>query len=265
MVMLLLHDDRGHQGMSGAPVLRRTPRRITYALLGAALGLGAPAGLLVVRFSSGGTGAFSSIGREIASEPLTYAYVAVSTMIVFALFGCVLGRQADRLIELSTTDALTGLLNGRGFYERLDQELARACRSRQTLSLVSVDLDGLKSINDSHGHEMGDRALREVAERMRETLRITDIAARVGGDEFALLAPNTTEAAAVTLAHRIRARMAGAQRGHALAPASVSLGVVTFDPGRDPHPDRMALMRAADAALYDAKRAGGNRVEAVSL
>jgi hypothetical protein len=132
---------------AGEP-LRRIPRRIVYALLGAALAAGAPAGLLLVRFASGGGDSFSWMGREIASEPLTYVYVAVSTVTVFALFGWLLGQQADRLIELSTTDALTRLLNARGFYQRLHQELARARRSRQPLSLVIIDLDGLKSICD---------------------------------------------------------------------------------------------------------------------
>lgn len=247
---------------SVADVLRRMPRRIAYALLGAALATGAPAGLLLVRFASSGADSFSWITREIAGEPLTYAYVAVSTMAVFALFGWLLGQQADRLIELSTTDALTRLLNARGFHQRLREELARARRSGQPLSLLIIDLDGLKTINDCHGHEVGDRALRAVAERMREALRVTDIGGRVGGDEFTLLAPDTTEAAAVTLAERIRTRVAEAQSPRALVAASISVGVVTFDPSQDAHADATALMTAADLALYEAKRAGGNRVKA---
>jgi two-component system cell cycle response regulator len=180
-------------------------------------------------------------------------------MIVFALFGWRLGRQADRLIELSTTDGLTGLLNARGFYRQLHHELARAGRSRQPLSIVALDLDGLKRINDRQGHEAGDRALRAVAETMRETLRTTDIGARVGGDEFTVLAPNTNAAAALTLAERIRTRAADPRSPLALLAATVSLGVVTFDPSKDTATDAAALMRTADDALYDAKRGGGNR------
>jgi diguanylate cyclase (GGDEF)-like protein len=100
---------------------------------------------------------------------------------------------------------------------------------------------------------------------MRETLRVTDIGGRVGGDEFTLLAPNTTEAAAVTLAERVRTRVAEAQSQHPLVPTSISLGVVTFDPTQDAHADATALMKAADAALYEAKRAGGNRVKAARI
>jgi diguanylate cyclase (GGDEF)-like protein len=246
-------------------LLQRIPRRIVYAALGAALSIGAPVGLLLVRFAVGEGDSVSWMPREIAAEHLTYTYVAASTLIVFALFGWLLGCQADQLIELSTTDGLTGLLNIRGFHQRLQQELARARRSRQPLSLVIVDLDGLKRINDRHGHEVGDRALRAVAQTMRDTLRLSDIAARVGGDEFTLLAPNTSEAAAVTLAERIRLRTVEAESQLALLAASISLGVVTFDPAQNNSADAAALMRAADEALYEAKRGGGNRVSAARL
>ena len=252
--------DSGTEGL-----FKRIPRRTAYPILGAVLAVGAPAGLLLVRFVSGGGGSFSWITREIANAPLTYAYVAVSTMIVFALFGWLVGRQADQLIELSTTDGLTGLLNARAFYQRLHQELARARRSRQPLSVVIIDLDGLKGINDRHGHEVGDRALRAVAETMRDTLRVTDIGARIGGDEFTLLAPNTDETAIVTLAERIRTQATEAPSQLALLAASLSLGVVTFDPGQNSDADATALMRAADEALYDAKRRGGNRVNAARV
>ena len=241
-------------------LLRRIPRDISYAGLGAALAVGAPIGLLLVRAAAGEGGSLSWMAQEIATERVTYTYVAASTIIVFSLLGWLLGRQADRLIELSTTDGLTGLLNVRGFHQRLQQELARAHRSRQPLSVFIIDLDALKSINDRQGHEVGDRALRAVAQTLHDTLRLTDAAARVGGDEFTLLAPNTSETAAVTLAERIRMRATEAHSPLALLAASISLGVVTFDPARDYPADAAALMRAADEALYEAKRGGGNRV-----
>jgi diguanylate cyclase (GGDEF)-like protein len=244
---------------------QRIPRQIVFAVLGAALSVGAPVGLLLVRFAAGEGDSVSWMAREVATERLTYTYVAASTMIVFGLFGWLLGCQVDRLIELSTTDGLTGLLNVRGFHQRVQQELARARRSRQPLSLIIIDLDGLKSINDRNGHEVGDRALRAVAQTMRDTLRLTDVAARVGGDEFTLLAPNTSETAAVTLAERIRMRATEAQSQLALLAASISLGVVTLDPAQNNSADAAALMRAADEALYEAKRRGGNRVNAARL
>ena len=246
-------------------LLERMSPRVVYAVLGAALSVGAPVGLLLVRVAAGEGDWVSWLAREIATDGRTYAYVTTSTMVVFTLFGWLLGRQADRLIELSTTDGLTGILNVRGFRQRLQQELARARRWQQPLSLVIIDLDGLKQINDRHGHEAGDRALRAVAQTLRDTLRLTDVAARVGGDEFTLLAANTPETAAVTLAERIRVRATGPQSPLALLAASLSLGVVTFDPAQNNSADAAALRRAADEALYEAKRAGGNRVTAARL
>jgi diguanylate cyclase (GGDEF)-like protein len=160
---------------------------------------------------------------------------------------------------------LTGLLNRRGFYQRFHQELAAARRSGQSLSLVMIDLDGLKAINDRDGHEVGDRALRALAESMRDVLRVTDVGARLGGDEFALLAPHTGEPAVITLAERIRARVGDRQAQCDLPPASVSLGVVTFDPHRDVGIDATVLMKTADEALYVAKRDGGDRVRTGSV
>ena len=111
----------------------------------------------------------------------------------------------------------------------------------------------------------GDRALRAVAETMRDMFRVTDRGARLGGDAFMLLAPNRDEAAAVTLAERIRTPAAETQSQRSFLVASVSLGVVTFDSGQDSDADATALMRAADEALYGAKRrGGGNRVTAPS-
>lgn len=243
-------------------VLRRMPRTTAYSLLGVALAAGAPTGLLLVRFVSSGGGSLSWVRQEIANEFVIYLYVAASTTIAFALFGWLLGSQADRLIELSTTDALTGLLNARAFYDRLHQEIARAHRSGQPFSLLIIDLDGLKSINDRHGHEVGDRALQAVAETMRDTLRVTDIGARVGGDEFTLLATNTAAGAAVTLAERIRTQVAEAHSGLARLAGTVSVGLVTFDPLQDTAVDAAGLMKAADKALYDAKWGGRNRVSA---
>lgn len=243
--------------------LQRIPRRILYAVLGASLSIGAPFGLLLVRFAFGE--GVSGMAREIAAERETYTYVAASTFIVFALFGWLLGWQADRLLELSTTDGLTGLLNVRGYRQQLHQELARARRSGQPLSLIIIDLDGLKRINDHYGHEVGDRALRAVAQMMRDTLRVTDVAGRVGGDEFTLLAPNASETAAVTLAERIRMRAVDAHSPLAPLAATFSLGVVTFDPTQNDVADAAALLRAADEALYEAKRGGGNRVKVARL
>jgi two-component system, cell cycle response regulator len=196
--------------------------------------------------------------RDVAADAPDYIYVGISTAVALTLFGYILGRQADRLATLSETDPLTGLSNARGLFDRLDAELARSRRYREPLALLSVDLDGLKSINDRYGHRAGDDAIRSVADVIRSELRESDLGARWGGDEFAVLAPCTSKVAALALAERIRALIP--QRS-TWWPLSVSTGVVTLDPNTDREDIGSAtLMRAADAAMYEAKRSGRNRV-----
>jgi diguanylate cyclase (GGDEF)-like protein len=196
--------------------------------------------------------------REAADHPRDYVYVGVSTALAFAAFGYVVGRQADRLAELSETDPLTRLANARRLFDRLETELARARRYREPLALLLVDLDGLKRINDRFGHPAGDEAIRRLADVIRSQLRETDVAARWGGDEFAVLAPSTSKDAAAALAERIRALIPQEPAPWQL---SGSLGVAVIDPPSDEGiVDSATLMRAADAALYEAKRTGRNRV-----
>lgn len=240
-------------------------RRILFAGAGGLLSAGAPLGLLVMRLATRGRWRALPIGdaiREIDRNRLDYLYVATSTALAFSLFGYILGRHADHLAELSETDSLTGLSNARGLFDSLDAELARARRYREPLALLLVDLDGLKRINDRYGHRAGDEAIRGLADVIRSELRETDIGARWGGDEFAVLAPNTPEPAALALAERIRALIPETSLPWRL---SGSVGVATIDPRHDGEVvDSSTLMRAADAALYEAKRRGKNRVMSAS-
>jgi diguanylate cyclase (GGDEF)-like protein len=235
--------------------------RIRYTLAALLLALGAPLGLLVVRTLLAGGFDSRWLRQELDDGAWTYGYVAVSTLGAFAIFGYALGRQADRLLELSQTDALTGLGNVRFFRERLQLELARHARYRQPLSLLLLDLDGLKEINDSLGHRAGDAALVQLGAEIRAEARSTDACARWGGDEFAVLAPNTPQEAAALLAERIRSRTA--TRSH-LTGVAVSIGVATVD-AETTAPSAEDLVRRADRALYSAKRRGRNRVEVASL
>ncbi len=168
-------------------------RRFAYAFVAGVLSAGAPAALLGGRLARvaprAGPTSLRAVTRELADDPLGYLWVG--TAIAFGLFGYVVGRQVDRLAKLSETDGLTGLSNGRGLFERLDRELARSCRCRAPLTLMIVDLDGLKGINDRFGHRAGDDAIRCVADVIRSQLRETDVGARWGGDEFAVLAAST--------------------------------------------------------------------------
>jgi diguanylate cyclase (GGDEF)-like protein len=196
------------------------------------------------------------LSRVVAEDLPAFVYVTLSTLAVFAGFGYVIGRQADALADLSLSDPLTGLLNRRGFIEGLEEEVARASRYRAPLSLLVADVDGLKAVNDRAGHLAGDRALRSVADALSGHARGTDTLARIGGDEFALIAPHTDACAAVALAERIRSLVAGGRQPGGI---TISIGVATADP-EQPAPG--ALFQAADAALYAAKRRGRDCVAA---
>jgi diguanylate cyclase (GGDEF)-like protein len=161
----------------------------------------------------------------------------------------------DELARRATTDALTGLLNQGEFQRRLQLEYARALRYGRPMALVMFDLDHFKAINDSHGHQVGDRTLRAVADAMVPQVRPQDVLGRVGGEEFALVLPETAPAEARLVADRLRATVEALEHDD-LPRITVSAGVADMvdDPGLD------ALYADADRALYEAKRAGRNRV-----
>lgn len=231
------------------------PRQWVYAVAGSLLALGAPAGLLVLRWRQGlATDGFLAL---IAADLPAFAYVALSTLIVFAGFGIALGRQADELLWRLSTDSLTGLLNRRAFLDRLDQERDRSRRYPQPMSVLVIDVDRLKGINDRGGHAAGDAALRAIGEAICRGLRATDIGCRFGGDEFAVMAPESDATAARVLAERIRSIAEGMPLPGGLR-VTVSIGVACAAPTEGWTAE--ALLEKADRALYEAKRTGRNRV-----
>lgn len=234
---------------------RRHPRQWLYAAAGCVLAFGAPAGLLAVRWLQ--DPADGGMMAAIAADLPAFAYVTVSTLVVFAAFGLVLGRQADELRRRLSTDALTGLLNRRAFLERLGQEHDRSRRYPQPLSVLLLDVDGLKGINDRGGHAAGDAALRTIGDAIRRGLRAADTGCRFGGDEFAVMAPQADEAAALTLAERIR-MLSEAARLPAGLRVTVSVGVACVAGGE--RWEVASVLDRADRALYEAKRTGRNRV-----
>jgi two-component system, cell cycle response regulator len=239
-------------------------RRFSYALTAGVLSSGAPAGLLGIRLARRDDEvSLRQLRSEIAGDGAAYIYVGGATALIFAVFGYILGRHADGLAELSETDALTSLLNARGFARRMSAEIKRSKRYREPLSLLFLDLDGLKDINDRYGHRAGSEALRQVAEVIRAELRGSDAGARWGGDEFTILAPNTEIAAAVSFAERIRVRIAEHVGDW---PLTASIGIASVDHRECAEAaDPSALMRAADDAMYEAKRRGKNTVVAAQM
>jgi two-component system, cell cycle response regulator len=172
-----------------------------------------------------------------------------------------LRSNVTQSIEMAATDALTGLYNRRFMERQLSAFTANAASRGKSLSVLVIDVDYFKSINDTHGHDVGDRVLQELASRIKEGLRHLDLACRTGGEEFVAILPDSDKAMAMRVGERLRKMIsmrpfnAGAKAGP--LPITVSIGVAAFDGGED----RMeALLKRADEALYKAKREGRNRV-----
>ncbi len=180
------------------------------------------------------------------------------TVLVASLLVGILRERVERLIstlaDAARTDALTGLLNRRGFQELMEIETERALRSQRPLAIIVGDLDHFKHLNDRSGHAAGDLALRRFAEIATAASRRIDAVARIGGEEFALLLPDTEQHAAYLLAERLRRAVKEPSVDGNLP--TVSFGVASFPSHA---PDAEALMLAADQALYAAKALGRDR------
>ena len=169
-------------------------------------------------------------------------------------------RLADLLGDaerLARTDALTGLANARAFTERLRQEVARSHREPTPLCLAYVDIDNFKRVNDAHGHAAGDELLRVVAQAIRETVRASDVAARLGGDEFAVLFVGTRAEAADATAQRLLGSLDRIKELYPRLNLGASIGMALYPTPAESAED---MIRAADAAMYEAKRRGKRRV-----
>jgi diguanylate cyclase (GGDEF)-like protein len=170
-----------------------------------------------------------------------------------------LTQVIHELTELSLRDPLTGLFNRRGLEERLLEEFARARRYGAPLSLIMIDIDHFKRVNDTHGHAVGDIAIGHVAKLLVKGRRTSDITARYGGEELVLLLPHTPLEGALSLAERLRYQIEQTpyRAGEAHDHLTASLGVAVYERSmREPRD----LLAAADQALYRSKREGRNRV-----
>lgn len=172
-----------------------------------------------------------------------------------------LHEQQGELERLARTDGLTGLLNRRRFFEELDRELAWARRSGHPASLLELDLDLFKQINDTHGHDAGDAVLRSVSRLLARDLREVDVLGRIGGEEFALVSRGANLHQGLILAERLRRELSAMRVEHAdqVLSCTASIGVTELR-ATDERPED--AMRRADAALYRAKDRGRDCVEA---
>lgn len=183
-------------------------------------------------------------------------YMALNVALALMLFR----RKEEHLRHMARHDALTGLLNRYSLDEYAAREIARVERGERDLSLVVLDLDDFKHVNDRYGHAIGDQVLVQVAHRVNEVIRDGDIAFRVGGEEFLILLPGASREVATTVAERLRLALVDRPfdcQEHSMT-VSTSVGVVTLDPLRD---NWESLLKRADQALYRAKGTGRNRVE----
>ena len=221
---------------------------------------GAGGGAIAIPLRSGGHpfGVLAYYGR---SEP--YEEEDVDSLEILV-------RQAETAIEnsflyeeavrLSLTDGMTGLWNRRNFDLRLESELSRALRFSEPFAVVFVELDQMKAVNDRHGHQAGDTVLIELARRLTEAVREVDVVARWGGDEFTLLLPKTGLPGALLLAEKIRSAVANGpfRIDTGSLDITISVGVAAYPEHGSSGKD---LVAAADAAMYQAKARGRNRVE----
>ncbi|MCH2456928.1 MAG: PleD family two-component system response regulator [Henriciella sp.] len=178
----------------------------------------------------------------------------------------ILRNRVDRGLELSVIDQLTGLYNRRYMNNQLSLWMKRSSMGGTPLSVVSVDIDHFKKVNDVYGHEAGDRVLKEFAERIMANVRPKDIVCRPGGEEFLVIMPETGGDLACSAAERIRRAIAaeafdGGTRSSSALEVTVSAGVATFQGDEDTIAD---MMRRADDALYKAKSAGRNQVKSLA-
>ena len=199
-----------------------------------------------------------SIGLALFGGVVTLAGVALLWRLSGSLR--ILAMTRRQLEELALIDDLTGIANRRQFMEQSRLELARARRYRHALSVLVYDVDHFKAVNDGHGHEIGDRVLKAVTRVAQNDLRATDVHARIGGEEFAVLLPETDREEAWDVAERLREsieKQSVAGRGGEAVRVSVSVGVATL---MEQDSDLDQLLVRADSALYCAKNAGRNRV-----
>ena len=199
--------------------------------------------------------------KEIGVVPFPDGLPILGFIVLFMVSARSLNERFSKEEEASRTDTLTGLHNRRGFFEIAERAIIRSYRSRSPLSIVLIDMDNLKQINDTEGHKAGDIALKALASALRSCLRAQDEVARWGGDEFILLLPDTNLSGAIKVGEKVLRTVSNLsiKYGDSQININISIGVAQ-------HSQEQSLdqtIAEADEALYKAKRKGGNRVIAL--
>jgi diguanylate cyclase (GGDEF)-like protein len=182
--------------------------------------------------------------------------VRLSVLLIVVLMANRLRNALDREHDMARQDTLTGLANRRAFYELGEIETERSRRYKRPFTALFIDLDNFKFVNDTKGHDEGDRLLKTVAEILHSRLRTTDICGRLGGDEFAVLLPETGKKSAAIFAGELHARLIEAMEKHGW-PVTFSIGVATFHTTPESLDE---LIEKADALMYTVKQGGKNAV-----
>jgi diguanylate cyclase (GGDEF)-like protein len=196
---------------------------------------------------------------HLYTHPLIPVWNALVRFCFFMIIVELLRVIEDKLTvveQMAETDSLTGLDNSRSFYKKLQAESIRARRYGRPFTLVYLDLDNFKQINDSLGHQTGDLVLVRVAHAFRGCIRLSDVAGRLGGDEFAGFFPETDVAAAVAMLTKLRERLTVCATDNAW-PLSLSIGAVTFEKPLDSLQDMITM---ADRLMYEVKKSGKNSI-----
>ncbi len=197
------------------------------------------------------------------SKEALQAVEQISELLVSA---CERAHVLEKALEIATTDELTGALNRRGFYNRFDAEIDRARRNATPMCMAMIDIDHFKCINDTYGHLAGDQILSQLINKIQQNVRKSDILCRYGGEEFALVLPETTLPAAVELLERLRRKAEKCAFQTAAGPVKItfSMGVTTVETTKNFTKDFMHVVSEsiakADEALYEAKQLGRNRI-----
>lgn len=187
------------------------------------------------------------LSHSLTLPELTHQIIDLIIIIILIFTAGYIGNELTALYELSRSDSLTGLDNRSRFHDRLTKEIIRSHRYQTTFSLLVIDVDNFKSINDTCGHSAGDKTLKVLAQVMRNPLRKYDLLARIGGEEFTVLLPECQLDSAVEVAERLRKQVEAEQfDGYEV---TISVGVTSLQAGDDED----SLFERADEALYMAK------------